>query len=210
MSTGRAASSHAEPARPARFSRRVPRVGRARLSVCALVLLAVVGCSSQPQQQGAGTAFVSGNGVVTLVPDERRGEPVALAGSTLDGDQLDVAALRGKPVVLNIWGSWCSPCRKEAPQLQAAYRELREDGVAFVGINTRDTTAGALAFERRFAIEYPSIVDTGGLLLQLRGALGPKSYPTTLVLDAQGRIAARVSGPVTQVTLRDLVRDAGA
>jgi thiol-disulfide isomerase/thioredoxin len=155
----------------------------------------------------SGTAFVSGDGAITQVPAGRRGEPVELAGRTLDGVRLDLATMRGTPVVLNVWGSWCSPCRKEAPALQSAYQQLKPQGVSFVGINTRDSIAGGQAFERAFTVGYPSLLDTGGLLLRLHGAVGPEAIPTTLVLDPQGRIAARFSGPITTRTLVQLVAD---
>jgi thiol-disulfide isomerase/thioredoxin len=198
--------------------------GRTRAAVAAAVaVLVLAGCSGSGSggaagsagsaggaaSAGSGTAYVSGDGAVTRVPPGRRGAPVSLVGSTLEGIRLDVATLRGKPLVLNIWGSWCPPCRKEAADLQSAYQQL-QTRASFVGINTKDSTAAALAFQRRFAIGYPSVVDTGGLLLQLRGAIGPVSYPTTLVLDGQGRIAARVSGPVTTGTVTGLVADVAA
>jgi thiol-disulfide isomerase/thioredoxin len=154
------------------------------------------------------TRYVAGDSAVTVVPADKRGEPVELAGSTLAGYSLDVATLRGKPVVLNVWASDCAPCRKEAPQLQAAYDTLGGE-VAFVGINTREPDpAQARAFERRFGITYPSLVDDGGeLLLNLRGAVSPSAIPTTLVLDESGRVGARVNGPTTTATLVGLVED---
>ena len=112
-------------------------------------------------------------------------------------------------MVINVWGSWCSPCRKEAPALQSASVELGKQGVKTIGINTQDDDANkALAFERAFKITYPSVVDNGALLLQLRGAVPANAIPPTLVLDDQGRVAARLSAPVTRTTLLDLVHDA--
>ncbi|MFI7587981.1 TlpA family protein disulfide reductase [Spongisporangium articulatum] len=160
--------------------------------------------------KGGDAGFVQGSGI-TVVPSEQRKEPVSLSGTTLDGKSLDLAAYRGNPVVINVWGSWCSPCREEAPALQAASVELATKDVKMVGINTADhDPAKAIAFEKNFGVTYPSLVDKGDLLLRLKGAVPPNAIPTTLVLDAQGRIAARVSGAITKTTLVDLVEDASA
>jgi thiol-disulfide isomerase/thioredoxin len=170
--------------------------------VTAVVLaVTVAGCSGSGTGQNA-----KDGGVELLVPVAQRKEPIDLVGTTLAGDRLDLATLRGKPVVLNVWGSWCPPCRKEAPDLQAASVELK-DKAAFVGIDTRDKDAQALAYERRFKITYPSLVDRGDLLLSLRGAVTSQSPPVTLVLDEKGRVAARFVGPVTRRTLVGMVSD---
>jgi thiol-disulfide isomerase/thioredoxin len=178
-----------------------------------VVVFALAGCTGEGGNasglRGDGTSFVSGDGVKTMVPVARRQEPVELTATTLEGDRLDIATLRGKPVVLNVWGSWCPPCRKEAPALQAAAAQLRGKA-SFVGINTRDSEAGAQAYERRFKVSYPSLVDKGTLLLALRGAVSPQDIPSTLVLDRQGRVAARFSGPVTMLTVTGMVADVAA
>jgi thiol-disulfide isomerase/thioredoxin len=173
---------------------------------------ALTGCSSSAaQRQTAGTNFVAGDGTITVLAVGQRRDPVSLAGTTLTGDRLDLAQLRGKPVVLTVWGSWCGPCRKEAPDLQAAYTQLKGSGVAFVGLHHDDTQANATAFQKKFGVTYPSIDDDGGrLLLALRGAVAPQAIPTTVVLDAQGRVAARVSGPTTKATLVGLVENVSA
>jgi thiol-disulfide isomerase/thioredoxin len=171
-------------------------------AVALLVVLAVAGCGGG----GDGQSSAQGGGVRTIVPVEQRKEPVDLAGTTLAGTRLDLATLRGKPVVLNIWGSWCAPCRKEAPELQAAAAELAGKA-AFVGIATRDDEAGAKAYERRFKVTYPSFLDGGDMLLQLRGAVSSQSPPVTLVLDAKGRVAARFIGVVTRRSLVGAVED---
>jgi thiol-disulfide isomerase/thioredoxin len=171
------------------------------IGVLLLAVTAVAGCGGDNVQNVA-----KNGGVQTLVPPEQRKEPIDLVGTTLAGDRLDLATLRGKPVVLNVWGSWCPPCRKEAPDLQAAAPELGA-GAAFVGINTRDEAGQALAYERKFKVTYPSLVDKGDLLLSLRGAVTSQSPPITLVLDAKGRVAARFIGPVTRRTLVGMVTD---
>jgi thiol-disulfide isomerase/thioredoxin len=188
----------------------MPRAVRRALTVgAAAASIALVAACSSTSQEGSGTSYVAGDGTVTLVPADRRGAPVAVSGSTLEGTPIDVGTMRGKPVVLNVWGSWCPPCRKEAPGLEAAYATLKDRGVSFVGINTReDDVAQALAFQKTFRVTYPSVVDDGGrVLLSLHGAVAPSAIPTTLVLDQRGRIAARVSGAVDTTTLVGLVDD---
>lgn len=177
----------------------------------AAVLLggAVAGCAGSSSTAASDANYVAGDGTITLVPPGRRQQAVELRGTTLEGVPVDVSAYRGKVVVLNVWGSWCPPCRKEAPDLQAASVELRSKGVEFLGINTNEKdTAQALAFQKTFGVTYPSLADDGGAaLLALRGAVAPNAVPTTLVLDAQGRIAARISSATTKVTLVDVVED---
>lgn len=186
--------------------------GRVAVSVAALAAAVLAGCSgggSQGTGEGSGTSFVAGDGAVTIVAPKDRAQPVNVSGRTLEGDRIDLATYRGHPVVVNVWGSWCGPCRKEAPALQAAYTKLRASGVVFLGIDTRDDDpAQARAFQESFGITYPSIVDDGGaVLLNLRGVAPPNAVPTTLVIDEQGRVAARVSGPVDTTTLVGLVHD---
>lgn len=177
--------------------------------VAAAVALVLAGCGGgSGDGSAADTGFVAGDGSVRIVPRDKRSEPVALSADTLEGQRIDLAGLRGKPVVVNVWASWCKPCRKEASELAGAYTELRAQGVQFVGINTEDEVSQARAFERNFRTGYPSLVDEGTLLLAFKGAVPPSSVPTTLVLDPQGRIAARISGAVTRRTLVPLVRDA--
>jgi len=179
-----------------------------RLARAAACVLALAACSG-PSNGSGGTNYVAGDGTITLVPAAKRQAPVALRGTTLEGQPVDVATFRGKVVVLNVWGSWCPPCRKEAPDLQAASQRLAAQGVTFLGIDTGDPDpAQALAFQKTFGVTYPSIADSGGqALLSLRGAVAPNAIPTTLVLDAQGRIAARISAATTTTTLTDLVGD---
>jgi thiol-disulfide isomerase/thioredoxin len=165
------------------------------------------GCSSL---EGTGDkGFVSGDGTVRTVEAADRGEPIDLAGEDLEGNPIDLADYRGKPTVVPVWGAWCGPCRAEAPDVVAAAEEL--DGTAsFVGLNTRDpSTARPLAFERRFDVPYPSFFSPGGEeLLAFRDAIGPRSIPSFVVLDDEGRIAGSILGPLPSTqTLIDLVED---
>jgi thiol-disulfide isomerase/thioredoxin len=179
----------------------------------AAVLLAVTACSSgqqASQNRDGQTGFVSGSGrVSTFAPDKREKAP-DFKGTTLDGKEWDFADQAGKVVVLNVWGSWCPPCRKEAPELSAAAKELGSS-VQFIGLNTRDLDpAPARKFVQEFGVQYPSIYDPNGKqLLRFRGQkISASSIPSTLVIDKQGRVAARVLGAVTKDTLIGMVKDA--
>jgi thiol-disulfide isomerase/thioredoxin len=187
------------------------RPGRRALAaaVPATLLAVTAACSSSASQRTAGTSFISGDGTVVLLPAGRRSAPVQFAGATLEGARFDLAGYRGKVVVVNVWGSWCAPCRKEARDLQVAWQQLQPKGVQFIGIDSlEEQPAQARAFQRTFGITYPSLTDDGGkVLLALRGAVSPTSIPSTVVIDAQSRVAARISGPTTTATLVGLVQD---
>ncbi|WP_432521361.1 TlpA family protein disulfide reductase [Kineococcus sp. SYSU DK006] len=192
--------------------RAVAAARRRTVVAAALGVLALAGCSGGdglPQTQGAN--YIEGDGTVVSTPVEERGEPVDFTGTTVDGAQLRLSDHRGEVVVLNTWFAGCSPCRKEAPDLQAVWSEYAERGVQFVGINTDDTAEVAASFQRTFAITYPSVLDAGSgqAVLALR-RYAPQATPTTLVLDAEGRVAARASGIVRAATLRGMLDDAGA
>lgn len=154
--------------------------------------------------------YVDGQGVLTRLPVAQRRTPGPVSGRTLEGRRVSLSDYRGRTVVLNVWGSWCPPCRKEAPTLAAAARALHRDGVVFLGINTRDASPEqGLAFQRRYRVPYPSLYDPAGrTLLAFRGTLTPTAIPSTVVIDPRGRVAASVLGEVPgRSTLVDLVRE---
>ncbi len=183
-----------------------------RLSRRAVVLgvigsaLVVAGCSeSRPAAEGG---FVGGDGSITLVaPDQRQPAP-KITGELLGGGTFDSADQLGKVVVYNVWGSWCEPCRKEAPALVAAAKATT-DAAVFMGINIRDPNpAQSLAFVRAFEVPYDSIFDPDGrVLLDFGKHLPPNAIPSTLIVDKEGRVAARVLGEVTEATIRGLVEE---
>jgi thiol-disulfide isomerase/thioredoxin len=177
--------------------------------------LAFSGCSDgqvQRTETAGQTRYIEGSGVVTIVPPDERQPAPQFSGPLLgDTGEFDLAQANGDVVVLNVWASWCPPCREEAPALQAVATELADEGVRFVGVNVRDNETDAEAFEREFGVTYPSVVDpTGTLLLAFRDTLPPSAIPSTLVIDRQGRLAARVLDEVTETSLRDLVGDIAA
>ncbi|SDS63197.1 Thiol-disulfide isomerase or thioredoxin [Nocardioides scoriae] len=191
--------------------RRPARPTSVLLTALAALLVAslLAGCSSTPSTGDKG--YVDGSGGLTVLdPGGRTPPPGTVSGETLEGEQVSLDDYRGQVVVLNVWGSWCPPCRKEAPLLADAARELARDDVVFLGINTRDSSqAQGLAYQRRFDVPYPSIYDPSGRnLLKLRGTLTPNSIPSTVVIDQQGRVAARLLGDVeSRSTLVGIVED---
>jgi thiol-disulfide isomerase/thioredoxin len=180
--------------------------GRVRIAMGGILLVSVVavsGCSTSGSDTVNRGGFVLKNGVVVVPADQRKQAPV-LSGPLLGGGHADLADDLGKVVVLNLWGSWCAPCREEAPALAQAARRL--PGAVFMGINTRDLTANAEAFVRVQRIPYPSFVDQdGSLVLQMERVINMSSLPVTVVLDKRGRVAAALYGPVTALTLEELV-----
>ncbi len=191
---------------------RLPARGAGALLAAAS--LALAGCSGEgstindQMRQGDQKGYVAGDGTVqALVADERE-TVVTLEGTTLEEEPWSSADHRGEVVVINVWGSWCGPCIQETPDLEEVAGEMQEAGepVQFVGVNIRDSIPTALAFQERYGVSYPSLQDDGGRTrAQLEGLA--VATPTTMVLDGQGRVAARVSGPVEASTLRGLVED---
>ena len=124
-----------------------------------------------------------------VIPAAQRPPGPGISGTTLAGAHLDIAAWRGGPVVINFWGSWCAPCRAEAPVLARVARDTRRLGVHFAGIDIREGPAAGLAFDRNYRIPYPSFSDPDSLLGARFGPFAPVATPSTYVLDARGRIA---------------------
>ncbi len=194
--------------RPDRTARRRPA---AVLAVGAALTFALAGCGSMSgggsssHAGSADTKFVQGTGEITTVPQGHRPAAPDISGTTVDGKHLALSDFDGEIVVLNVWGSWCDPCRAEAPNLAEVARQTKSEGVRFVGINIRDySTAQSKSFERDFHIDYPSFFDRDGkLLLRFpRGSLPPQSIPTTLILDRHHRIAVRALKALTTAELR--------
>jgi len=189
---------------------------RAMTAAAALAVLLAGGCSDgqvQRDDDADRSGFVEGDGTVATYPPAEREAAPEFSGPLLGGDgTFDLVEADGDVVVLNVWGSWCPPCRKEAPELQAVYDAVADQGVRFVGVNTRDHSEGpAQAFEQEFGITYPSVYDPKGeALLAFRDTIPPQAIPSTLVIDRAGRIAARVVGPITETSLRQMVSDIAA
>ena len=190
------------------LSRRHVLAGLAGLA--ALPVLAACSNEDDPLAAQAGNAdgknYIAGDGSVLEVAAAERGEPVQFTSTLFSGESLDAADLAGAPAVLNFWYAACAPCRIEAPDLQSLHEEFEPEGVRFVGVNVRDTAATAQAFERNFGITYPSLEDRGGqVLLAMTDYVPPQAVPTTIVLDRQGRVSARILGVAERSTLKSLI-----
>jgi thiol-disulfide isomerase/thioredoxin len=192
---------------------RLPQSGPRRRAAAALatgaaLVLALAGCGSMSGGSSSGssdTKFIQGTGQITTVPKADRPTAPDISGKTVDGQQLSLSQYKGKVIVLNVWGSWCDPCRAEAPNLAQVAKESAAKGVQFVGINIRDyDTAQSKSFERSFGITYPSFFDPDGKLLVKfpRGSLPPQSIPTTLIIDRDQKIAVRALKALTTDDLR--------
>jgi len=185
------------------------RTGRHAMVVaaaCAVVLTACAGRDASTGSAAGNEGYISGPGVVDRVSAVERRPAARVQGPRVGGGRVDSADYRGKVVVYNVWGSWCPPCRVEAPALRRIAVETKASGVQFVGLNVRDNEASAHAFERRFANPYPSVFSPDGqLLLLFRGTLPANAIPSTVVVDRQGRAAARIVGGATYEKLRAVV-----
>lgn len=168
----------------------------------------VAGCGTSQADQGSQSRFVAGDGSLVLLPPDQRVPAPDITGTTLTGEPFALKDYRGKVVALNVWASWCAPCRAEAPALNQLSRELAPKGVQFVGLDTRDSKASAEAFIRRFDVTYPNVWDPDAQLqLAFRDSLPPQAIPSTLLVDKQGRVAGRVLGEVDRTQLREVLTE---
>jgi thiol-disulfide isomerase/thioredoxin len=149
---------------------------------------------------GSTSAWLYANGHRPAAPD--------FAGTTLTGAPLKYSAYKGRPLVLNFWGSWCGPCRGEGPTLAVLSEKYAKHGVSFLGDDVGDNPASATAFTRSVGITYPSLNDPGYQLAQDFGnAVLINDTPTTIVIDKTGHIAGVVYGAATYSELDTMLQD---
>jgi len=188
----------------------VPRRPVLLAAITAAAMLAVAGCDGgaigADTPVSSGQSFVGHSYESTFYQPGHRPLAPAVSGTTVTGAHLSLTAYRGDTIVLNFWGSWCAPCRAEAPALGQLARLLQARGVRFVGIDIRDEPDSALAFMQQFNVDYPSISDPGDeIALDFRSTVPPADIPTTLVIDRDGRIADRIFGASTYSELLTVI-----
>ncbi|MGO4689941.1 TlpA family protein disulfide reductase [Glaciibacter sp. 2TAF33] len=196
------------------------RIGPALIAGLFISAVVLSGCSADPlaeqYREGSNKGYIAGDGSVTEIAAGQRGPAVEFSGTTEDGDTVTSADFAGRVLVVNFWYAGCAPCRAEAPDLQKLNQEFDGKGASFLGVNVRDQAANAISFNEGYGITYPSVMDVndGSMQLAFSGSIPPNAVPTTLVLDAEGRVAARILGQVTapsilETLVRDTIAEAG-
>ncbi len=176
------------------------RAGVLALTLTA-VALAVAGCSGSGSSDGGNIGYVSVSTGISQVNAADRQSAPQLSGTTLEGAAYSTS-YKGHVTVINVWGSWCTPCREEAADLAETYQKYKSKGVQFLGINTRDDNAAALSYQSQFGIDYPSLQDLNEtLVLKLSQIIPATSVPATVIVDANGKVAVRALGGITEPEL---------
>jgi len=176
------------------------------------VVAALAGCTSndalaEDYKDGGNPGYVSGDGSVTEFAAAERSEPVEFESELSDGTPVSSADYKGQVLVVNFWYAACPPCRVEAPDLQQVSADFEGKGATFLGVNVRDQAATADTFNDEFGITYPTVIDTNerNMVLAFAGNVQPNAVPTTLVLDKDGRVAARFLGLVKEASILETV-----
>ncbi|MDX2764633.1 TlpA family protein disulfide reductase [Streptomyces europaeiscabiei] len=179
-----------------------------RLAAMCAIAVALSGCStSEPLVLDTDTAQSGRSQPFKSVPVAERADAPEFSGSTVDEDPVRLSDYRGKVVVVNAWATWCGPCRAESPALERTYQKFKDQGVQVLGISTDVKRQNARAFQREFALSYPSLHDPDGrqFLKLPRGMVNPQFLPFTLFVDREGRIAGAVQAPLTEKELQAIL-----
>ncbi|GAB3039448.1 TlpA disulfide reductase family protein [Parafrigoribacterium mesophilum] len=173
--------------------------------------LALSGCSTDPlaaqYRDGGNQNYIAGDGTVLEIPVSNRDAPVEFSTTTDAGTTVSSQDYRGTVLVVNFWAAYCDPCRVEAPDLEKLSRAYDGKGVEFLGVNIADTADTSLAFARKYNVTYPSALDadSGSVRLAFAGKTAQSALPTTLVLDTEGRVAARILGQLQSPSILDSI-----
>ena len=183
----------------------------AALAISALVLTTSACANDSLADQfrsGDNKNYIAGDGTVTEFALGSRPQAADWSGVTESGEALSSTQLKGVITVMNFWYAGCAPCRIEMPELIELQTEFLPEGVQFIGVNVRDSAETSLAFARRIGMNFPSVMDakTGSVVLGFTGVVTPQAVPTTLVIDAEGNVSARVLGRIDKGILTTLVK----
>lgn len=185
--------------------------GRVLVAAAAAVAALLAGCGTPAGHPASGASGTGSSASAqapgtTVFPAADREMVPAVSGKTLTGGSLALRDLTGKGVVVvNVWASWCTPCREEAGVLTAAASQLKDQDVGFVGVDEADSASAARSFVQKSGATYPQLLDPDGAILARLKLLPASGIPSTLVLDRRGHMAARVIGPLTSTTLHQVI-----
>jgi thiol-disulfide isomerase/thioredoxin len=179
---------------------------RKLIFVLSCLLLSACATPNASIQNSDEAGFISGDGTATFLKIEDRKSAPELIALDFNGKEIDLKNYKNKVVVLNVWGSWCGPCRKEAKELQELYVKNKNSGVEFIGINIRDSKVSAEKFITNFGITYPNIFDRDGVkLLGFKDTLPANAIPSTVLVDKNGKVAARQLGPIERALIQGFI-----
>ena len=159
-------------------------------------------------RSGDNKNYIAGDGTVTEFALGSRPKAASWSGLTESGEEISSTQLEGVITVMNFWYAGCAPCRIEMPELIELQTDFLPEGVQFIGVNVRDSAETSLAFARRINMNFPSVMDakTGSVVLGFTGVVTPQAVPTTLVIDSEGNVSARVLGRIDKGILTTLVK----
>ena len=175
-------------------------------------VLSSSGCATDPLakqfREGDNKNYIAGDGTVTEFALGSRPKAADWSGVSESGNSLSSDQLAGVITVINFWYAGCAPCRVEMPELIELQDQFLGDEVQFIGVNVRDTSETALAFARQVKLNFPSVMDakTGSVVLAFTGVVTPQAVPTTLVIDSEGNVSARVLGRIDKGILEELIK----
>ncbi len=171
-----------------------------KILIIFLASIMLTGCAGGGLSSSNENSYVAGSGAAVFIKQSERRDAPKFSGKTLTTG--DVTLNSNQVTVINVWASWCAPCRAEAPLLQEF--SIQYPQVQFAGVLTRDNISSAKAFYENFNLTYPTFIDDS-ILIGFKGSLIPNAIPTTLIIDKQGKVAVRISGEVTVAILKKML-----